>query len=101
MSGFDENIAEKLCCSWLEPGVSPHRASIVFNEDVFWSQFTGEPNGDLRVTMNLLNTFGIYLSFENYVKYRNLDEFGVIKLQAKEIRRANRWCRVYADHRKS
>jgi len=51
--------------------------------------------------MPLLKAFGIHLSIENFVKYRNLELYGVVKLQAKGIRRANRWYRLAISHRKS
>lgn len=100
MSSFDENIDEKFYDLWLELGVEPNRASTLLGEYEHWRRFSGETNGDLRATMRLLKIFGIHLSIENFLKYRNLDGYGVSRRQAKESRQANRWYRVRIRHLK-
>ena len=101
MAGFKENIDETFYDLWLELGIEPRRAWTLYNEYEKWRSSTPVPDGDLRVTMPLLKLVGIHLSIENFVKYRNLDLYGVVKLQAKGIRRANRWYRLAISHRKS
>jgi len=101
LAGFEENIDETFYDLWLELRMEPRRAWTLYNEHLKWRSNTPEPDGELRVTMPLLKLVGIHLSFENFVKYRNLELYGVVKLQAKGIRRANRWYRLAISHRKS
>ena len=100
MAGFDENIDEKFYDLWLKLDVTPQRASNLFYGYGKWRRVTGELDGDLRVTMPLLKLFGIHLSMENFVKYRNLGMYGVAKRKAKETRRANRWYRIFIIYHK-
>ena len=101
LAGFDENIDEKFFDLWLKLDMEPRRAWTLYNEYLKWRSNTPEPDGELRITMPLLKLFGIHLSIENFIKYRNLDMYGVAKRQAKRIRRANRWYRLAISHRKS
>jgi len=86
---------------WLKLEIEPRRAWTLYNEYKKWRSKTPEPDGDLRETMRLLKLFGIYVSMDNFVKYRNLDIYGVAKRQAKEIRQSNRWFRLAIGHRKA
>jgi len=101
MAGFDENIDETFYDLWLKLEIEPRRAWTLYNEYKKWRSKTPEPDGDLRETMRLLKLFGIYVSMDNFVKYRNLDIYGVAKRQAKEIRQSNRWFRLAIGHRKA
>jgi|688.fasta_scaffold68311_1 hypothetical protein len=101
MAGFEENIDETFYDLWLELGLEPRQAWKLYNEYKKWRRDASEPDGDLRATMPLLKAFGIHMSIENFIKYRNLEMYGVAKRQAKEIRRAHRWYRLTIWHRKS
>lgn len=101
MAGFKENIDETFYDLWLELGIEPRRAWTLYNEYKKWRRDASEPDGDLRATMPLLKAFGIHMSIENFIKYRNLEMYGVAKLHAKETRQANRWYRLAISHRKS
>jgi len=101
MAGFDENIDETFYDLWLELGLEPRQAWKLYNEYKNWRRNAVEPDGDLRATMPLLKAFGIHMSIENFIKYRNLEMYGVAKLHAKETRQANRWYHAYIIHCKS